>query len=171
MCPVVKVKCCGRSSNCLAKMVAAAPFKLGCPAGYSGCAGVLMSGSHSGSDSVSAFASLFAKGLLSIPGPVLPELVEANIVFALLRLGRREEALVHLQGALRKHPNDMTGNLAAIEALFAADSDPQEGDRVDRDGRATQGGQSRASRGVSPCVRMRTHGPRRRSRSLAARRG
>ena len=29
----------------------------------------------------------------SMPGPVLPELVEANTAFALLRLGRREERL------------------------------------------------------------------------------
>src|SRR6185295_10161765 len=38
--------------------------------------------------------------LLSIPGPVLPELVEANTAFALLRLGRREEAWVQLRQAL-----------------------------------------------------------------------
>ena len=35
--------------------------------------------------------------LSSIPGPVLPELVEANTAFALLRLGRREEAWVQLR--------------------------------------------------------------------------
>ena len=51
--------------------------------------------------------------LLSIPGPVLPELVEANISFALLRLGRREEAWVQLRRALRKYPNDPSGNLLA----------------------------------------------------------
>ena len=35
--------------------------------------------------------------LLSIPGPVLPELVEANTVVALQQLGRREEAWTHLR--------------------------------------------------------------------------
>jgi hypothetical protein len=50
--------------------------------------------------------------------PVLPELVEANTVFVLLRLGRREEARSHLQAALQKYPNDATGNLAGIEALL-----------------------------------------------------
>jgi TolB-like protein/Tfp pilus assembly protein PilF len=62
--------------------------------------------------------------LLGIPGPVLPELVEANTVFALLRLGRREEARVHLERARRKYPDDATGNLAGIEALFLAGSEP-----------------------------------------------
>jgi TolB-like protein/Tfp pilus assembly protein PilF len=62
--------------------------------------------------------------LMSIPGPVLPELVEANTVFVLLRLGRREEARSHLQAALQKYPNDATGNLAGIEAMLAAESEP-----------------------------------------------
>jgi TolB-like protein/Tfp pilus assembly protein PilF len=62
--------------------------------------------------------------LLSIPGPVLPELVEANTVFVLLRLGRRDEARSHLQAALQKYPNDVTGNLAGIEAMLSAESEP-----------------------------------------------
>jgi tetratricopeptide (TPR) repeat protein len=61
---------------------------------------------------------------LSIPGPVLPELVEANTVFTLLRLGRREEASFHLEAALRKYPNDKGGNLAGIEAMRLAESQP-----------------------------------------------
>jgi TolB-like protein/Tfp pilus assembly protein PilF len=60
----------------------------------------------------------------SIPGPVLPELVDANTIFALLRLGRREEARLHLQRALQKNPNDTSGDLAGIEAMLLADSDP-----------------------------------------------
>jgi hypothetical protein len=40
--------------------------------------------------------------LLSIPGSVRPELVEANAVFALLRLGRRDDALApSAKGAAR----------------------------------------------------------------------
>ena len=62
--------------------------------------------------------------LLSIPGPVLPELVEANTVFALLRLGRREEAWVHLRQALRKYPDDPSGALPGIEAMLLAESEP-----------------------------------------------
>ena len=61
---------------------------------------------------------------LSIPGPVLPELVEANTVFTLLRLGRREEASLQLKTALRKYPNDKGGNLAGIEAMLLAESEP-----------------------------------------------
>jgi TolB-like protein/tetratricopeptide (TPR) repeat protein len=61
---------------------------------------------------------------LSIPGPVLPELVEANTVFTLLRLGRREEASLQLKAALRKYPNDKGGNLAGIEAMRLAESEP-----------------------------------------------
>jgi tetratricopeptide (TPR) repeat protein len=61
---------------------------------------------------------------LSIPGPVLPELVEANTVFTLLRLGRREEASLNLKTALRKYPNDKGGNLAGIEAMLLAESEP-----------------------------------------------
>ena len=39
----------------------------------------------------------------SMPGPVLPELVEANTAFALLRLGRREEGSTYLRRALQKY--------------------------------------------------------------------
>jgi TolB-like protein/DNA-binding winged helix-turn-helix (wHTH) protein/Tfp pilus assembly protein PilF len=63
--------------------------------------------------------------LLSIPGPVLPELVEANTAFALLRLGRRDEAWVQLRRALRKYPNDPSGALPGIEAMLLAESEPR----------------------------------------------
>jgi len=62
--------------------------------------------------------------LLSIPGPVLPELVEANTAFALLRLGRRAEARLRLRRALRKYPNDASGALPGIEAMLLAESEP-----------------------------------------------
>ena len=62
--------------------------------------------------------------LLSIPGPVLPELVEANTAFALLRLGKREDAWLHLRRAERKYPNDPSGALYGIEAMLLADSEP-----------------------------------------------
>jgi TolB-like protein/Tfp pilus assembly protein PilF len=61
---------------------------------------------------------------LSIPGPVLPELVDANSIFALLNLGRREEAQLHLQRALQRNPNDASGDLAGIEAMLLASSEP-----------------------------------------------
>ena len=57
--------------------------------------------------------------LRSIPGPVLPELVDANITFALLRLGKRDEALSFFKRASVKYPNDQNGNLPAIEAIAA----------------------------------------------------
>jgi tetratricopeptide (TPR) repeat protein len=63
--------------------------------------------------------------LLSIPGPVLPELVEANTAFALLRLGKRDDAWFHLQRAQRKYPNDPSGTLSGIEAMLLAESEPQ----------------------------------------------
>lgn len=63
--------------------------------------------------------------LQGIPGPVLPELVEANTVFALHRLGRREEAWSHLRRALSKHPDDRNGNLRGMEALLLAESEPR----------------------------------------------
>jgi len=63
--------------------------------------------------------------LLSIPGPVLPELVEANTAFALLRLGKREDAWLHLRRAERKYPNDPSGTLSGIEAMLLADSEPR----------------------------------------------
>jgi tetratricopeptide (TPR) repeat protein len=62
--------------------------------------------------------------LSSIPGPVLPELVEANITFALFRLGRRDDAWVELRRALRKYPNDPSGALYGIEAMLLAESEP-----------------------------------------------
>ena len=62
--------------------------------------------------------------LTSIPGPVLPELVEANTAFALLRLGRREEAWVQLRRAVQKYPDDPSGALPGIEAILLAESEP-----------------------------------------------
>ena len=62
--------------------------------------------------------------LSSIPGPVLPELVEANTAFALLRLGKREDATRQLELALRKYPDDPSGALSGIEAILLAESDP-----------------------------------------------
>jgi DNA-binding winged helix-turn-helix (wHTH) protein/Tfp pilus assembly protein PilF len=62
--------------------------------------------------------------LMSIPGPVLPELVEANTAFALFRLGRREEAWAQLRLALRKYPNDPSGALPGLEAMLLAESEP-----------------------------------------------
>jgi tetratricopeptide (TPR) repeat protein len=64
--------------------------------------------------------------LQSIPGPVLPELVDANVAFALLRLGRRDEAAARLAEAMRKHPDDASGGLPAMQALLLADSAPQQ---------------------------------------------
>jgi DNA-binding winged helix-turn-helix (wHTH) protein/Tfp pilus assembly protein PilF len=61
---------------------------------------------------------------LSIPGPVLPELVEANIAFALLRLGKRDDAWLRLRRAQRKYPNDSSGSLSGIEAMLLAESAP-----------------------------------------------
>jgi tetratricopeptide (TPR) repeat protein len=62
--------------------------------------------------------------LTSIPGPVLPELVEANIAFALLRLGKREDAWLELRKASHKYPNDPSGGLSGIEAMLLAESEP-----------------------------------------------
>ena len=59
---VVSVNVCS-SSKWLRRTVAAAPFWLGCPAGYSGCDGVLTSGSQSGSGAVSGLPSVFASGI------------------------------------------------------------------------------------------------------------
>ena len=64
------------------------------------------------------------KILTSIPGPVLPELVEANTVFALHALERRDEAWVQLQKALDKYPTDPAGTLRGMQALMLAESDP-----------------------------------------------
>ena len=62
--------------------------------------------------------------LQSIPGPVLPELVEANTVFAFLRLNMREQAWAKLRAALGKYPADPNGALRGMEAMLVADSDP-----------------------------------------------
>ena len=62
--------------------------------------------------------------LSSIPGPVLPELVDANTAFALFRLGRRDEAWTQLTKALRDRPVDASGSLPAMQALLLADSEP-----------------------------------------------
>jgi tetratricopeptide (TPR) repeat protein len=63
--------------------------------------------------------------LRSIPGPVLPELVDANIAFALLRLGKRDDAWSFFTRASGKYSNDQNGNLPAIEALLLAESEPK----------------------------------------------
>jgi Flp pilus assembly protein TadD len=52
--------------------------------------------------------------LQSIPGPVLPELVEANIAFALPVGQTRGEAWAELRKALRSTPNDPSGGLPGI---------------------------------------------------------
>ena len=63
--------------------------------------------------------------LRSIPGPVLPELVDANITFALHRLGKRDEALSFFRQASVKYPNDQNGNLPGMEAMLLAESEPE----------------------------------------------
>ena len=62
--------------------------------------------------------------LSSVPGPVLPELVDANLVFALLRLNRREDAWSSLRRAKEKYSTDLGGTLTGMEAVLLADSDP-----------------------------------------------
>ena len=59
-----------------------------------------------------------------MPEPVLPELVEAHTVFALLRLNRREEATSRLELARAKYPDDASGSLDGVQALLLADSEP-----------------------------------------------
>ena len=59
--------------------------------------------------------------LSSVPGPVLPELVDANIVFAMFRLNRREDAWSYLQRAKRKYSTDLGGTLTGVEAMLLAD--------------------------------------------------
>ena len=66
----------------------------------------------------------------NMPGPVLPELVEANTAFALLRLGRREEGSTYLRRALQKYPNDLSGNLPAMQALLLASTDSMAAERL-----------------------------------------
>jgi len=62
--------------------------------------------------------------LSNVPGPVLPELVDANMVFALFRLNRREDAWTSLQRAKSQYSTDLGGTLTGIEALLLAESDP-----------------------------------------------
>lgn len=45
-------------------------------------------------------------------------------MFALLRLGKREDAWIHLRRAQRKYPNDPSGGLSGIEAILLAESEP-----------------------------------------------
>ncbi len=68
--------------------------------------------------------------LSRVPGPVLPELVDANIVFALARLMRREEAWTHLQRAKRKYSTDLGGTLTGMEAMLLAERDPTAAQRL-----------------------------------------
>jgi tetratricopeptide (TPR) repeat protein len=67
---------------------------------------------------------------LGIPGPVLPELVEANTVFALHRLGRRDEAWSHLRRASAKYGTDPSGNLPGVEALLVAETEPRRAEEL-----------------------------------------
>ena len=60
----------------------------------------------------------------------MPELVEANSAFALLRLGRRQEAWSHLERAVVKYPDDPSGNLPAMQALLLADSEPHKAENL-----------------------------------------
>ena len=62
--------------------------------------------------------------LSRVPGPVLPELVDANIVFAMYRLHRRQDAWSHLQRAKQKYSTDLGGTLTGVEAMLLADSNP-----------------------------------------------
>jgi tetratricopeptide (TPR) repeat protein len=62
--------------------------------------------------------------LSTVPGPVLPELVDANLVFARVRLNRRDEASSYLQRAKQKYSTDLGGTLTGMEAVLLADSDP-----------------------------------------------
>jgi tetratricopeptide (TPR) repeat protein len=78
--------------------------------------------------------------LRSIPGPVLPELVDANIAFALLRLGKRDEALSFFTRASGKYSNDQNGNLPAIEALLLAESEPKKAYALTESVRARKSG-------------------------------
>ena len=86
--------------------------------------------------------------LRSIPGPVLPELVDANIAFALLRLGKRDEALSFFTRASGKYSNDQNGNLPAIEALLLAESEPKKAYALTESVRA----RSRATRLITPRI-------------------
>lgn len=61
--------------------------------------------------------------LLDIPGPVLPELVDANVAFAMFRLGRHGNATSRLAASIREHPEDASGNLVAMQPLLLAESE------------------------------------------------
>ena len=106
--------------------------------------------------------------LLSIPGPVLPELVEANTVFALLRLGRREEAWVHLRQALRKYPDDPSGALPSIEAMLLAESEPLKAQTLIEKVATEEGDQPVSSRRVFRRGRVGADGACRGGRPLDA---
>ena len=107
--------------------------------------------------------------LRSIPGPVLPELVDANITFALLRLGKRDEALSFFKRASAKYANDQNGNLPAIEALLLAESEPETAHALTESVRTAKDGQPVPSRRLFRGVRDGAHGPRAGSRAVAAR--
>jgi tetratricopeptide (TPR) repeat protein len=62
--------------------------------------------------------------LSGVPGPVLPELVDANQVFALFRLNRRDEAWGYLKRAKDSYATDLGGTLTGMEAILLSDSDP-----------------------------------------------
>lgn len=68
--------------------------------------------------------------LLGIPGPVLPELVDANTAFAFHRLGRLRDAWRSLDKAAAESPNDPSGNLPAMQALLFAESAPAKAERL-----------------------------------------
>ena len=86
--------------------------------------------------------------LLSIPGPVLPELVEANTAFALLRLGKREEAWVHLRRALAQIPERSERRAVRHRGDVAGGVRAPQSTGVDREGCEEEGGQSFSSRRV-----------------------
>ena len=62
--------------------------------------------------------------LSTVPGPVLPELVDANLAFAMFRLNRRKDAWASLNRAKAAYSTDLGGTLTGMEAMLQADSDP-----------------------------------------------
>ena len=86
--------------------------------------------------------------LLSIPGPVLPELVEANTAFALLRLGKRDDAWLHLRRAQHKYPKRSERRPVRYRGDAAGGVRAPQGSGLDREGREEEGGQSFSSRRV-----------------------
>jgi hypothetical protein len=88
----------------------------------------LMSGVNSSTGSVFMMSSgpgrAMGAGQDAEPAPVLPELVEANTVLALLRLGRGAEARLSLRRALRIYPNEGSSALPGIDAMLLAESEP-----------------------------------------------